>query len=312
MIVGGYRIVDCNLSEQHPVSAKNLSDGCNTITDSSSLSEPRRGQKDTANSTAVPVGARSKRRAVNCDTAVNSGCPYHTDDKNNSWFSSSLSRKKPSASLSFSSRRIRIPARVNGLAVSGLTVDSASDIPCGSLLFSKQHPTLCKARVETVPPSCMSLSAANGSSLEILGFITLSLTLGDVARRIDALDIPSSGPDEIIILLDNDVMSRFGAILDWKNQRLTFSSSTVAVPATHNSPDACSQVTSSTVLRSVAAVHKDAEVHAVKLCNRIDLRPRHNAVITACTDIKPLQDTFQLFLSRAYSRKMRCLATIVR
>ena len=150
-----------------------MSDRCITITDSSSPSEPRRGQKrDTASSTAVPVGARSERRAVDCNTAVNSGCPDNTNNnENNSWFSSSLSRKKPSATLSFSSRRIRIPGIVNGLAVSGLTVDSASDITCVSLLFLKQHPTLCKARVETVPPSCMSLSAANGSSLEILGFI---------------------------------------------------------------------------------------------------------------------------------------------
>ena len=86
-------------------------------------------------------------------------------------------------------------------------------------------------------------------------------------------------------------MSRFGAIFDWKNQRLTFSSSTVAIPATHRSPDARSQVTSCTVMRSVAAVHKYAEVHAVKLCNRIDLCPRHSAVITAFTDIKSLQST---------------------
>ena len=54
------------------MSAENFSDGCNTITDSSSPSEPRRGQKgDTANSTAVPVSARFKRRAVDCYTAVN-------------------------------------------------------------------------------------------------------------------------------------------------------------------------------------------------------------------------------------------------
>ena len=135
----------------------------------------------------------------------------------------------------------------------------------------------------------MSLSAANGSSLEILGFVKLSLTLGDITRRIDAPVFPACGPDQI--LLDNGVTSRFGAIPDWKNQRLTFSSSTVTIPATHRSPDARSQVTSSTVLRSVAAVHKDTEGHSVKLCNRIDLRPRHSAVITAFTYIKPCQDT---------------------
>ena len=45
----------------------------------------------------------------------------------------------------------------------------------------------------------MSLSAANISSLEILGFLELSLTLGDNTRRIDALVIPSLGPDQINI-----------------------------------------------------------------------------------------------------------------
>ena len=69
-----WRVSDSRFSEQHPVSAENLSDGCSTITDSSSPSEPRCGQKrDTASSTAVPVGARPKRHAVDCNTAVNSG-----------------------------------------------------------------------------------------------------------------------------------------------------------------------------------------------------------------------------------------------
>ena len=59
-------------------------------------------------------------------------------------------------------------------------------------------------------------------------------------------------------------------------------------------------MTSSTVLRSVAAVHKDAEVHAVTLCDRIDLRPRHSAVIAAFTDIKPVQDTEVITLGKLY------------
>ena len=117
----------------------------------------------------------------------------------------------------------------------------------------------------------MSLSAANGSSLDILGFIQLSLTLGDITRRIDVLVILLLGPDQI--LLNNDVMSRFGAILDWKNQRLTFSFSADSIPGTHRSPDARPQATSSTELPSVAAVHKDAEVHIVKWRNRIDYAP---------------------------------------
>ena len=280
-------VSDCRLSEHHPVSADNSSGGCNTITDSISPSEPRCGQKrDTASSTAVPVDTRPKRRAVDCNAAVNSGCPYNANN-NNSWFVTSLSRNRPS-SFSFSSRRIRIPGIANGVAVAGLAVDSASDITRVPLLVWKQRPILCKTLVETVPPSCMSLRATNGSSIDILAYINMSLTLGGITRRIDALVLPSLGSDHM--LLDNDVMSRFGAILYWRNQRLTFSSSTVTISATHRSPDARSQVTSSTVLRSVAAGHKDAEVHVVKLCNRIDLHPRHSAVITACTDIKPRQN----------------------
>ena len=95
---------------------------------------------------------------------------YRKKKKKKSWFSSSLSRKKPSAFLSFSSRRIRLSGIVNGVAA-GLTVDSASEITCVSLLFLKQHPTLRKDPIEPVPPSCKFLSAANGSSLEILGFL---------------------------------------------------------------------------------------------------------------------------------------------
>ena len=37
------------------------------------------------------------------------------------------------------------------------------------------------------------------------------VTSGDITRQINALDIPSFSPDQI--LLDNYVMSRFGAVL---------------------------------------------------------------------------------------------------
>ena len=169
-----------------------------------------------------------------------------------------------------------------------------------SLLYLKQYATLSKARVETVPPSCMSLSEANGSLLEVLGCIKLFLTLGGITCRFDALVIPSVGPDQI--LLDNDVMSRFAAILDRQNKPLALSSSSVTIPAAHRSPDTRSQVTSFTVLRSVPAVHKDAEVHSVTLCTRIDLCPRRSVVITAFTDIEPLHDTEVIIELRILSK----------
>ena len=102
-------------------------------------------------------------------------------------------------------------------------------------------------------------------------------------------------------------MSRFGAVLEKSTIILfvehRFYSSYPSV-ACH-----CSDPTSSTVSHSVAAVHKDAEVHAVKLRKRINFGPRHGAVNTAFTDVKPSHDADA---DRAYSLKMRCLAMIVR
>ena len=80
-----------------------------------------------------------------------------------------------------------------------MTIDTARDITCVSLLFLKRYPTFYKSMTKTVPPSCMSLSAANGSPLEIMGFVNLSGTLGDITRRIEALVIPSVGPDQILL-----------------------------------------------------------------------------------------------------------------
>ena len=68
-------------------------------------------------------------------------------------------------------------------------------------------------------------------TIQVLGFVTLQITLGDVPRSVDALTIPSLGPDRI--LLDNATMARFGAVLDWKRQRLFFLSSKTSIPAVH-------------------------------------------------------------------------------
>ena len=57
----------------------------------------------------------------------------------------------------------------------------------------------------------------------------------------------------------------------------------------------------------VAAVHKDAEIHAVKIRNRISLRPRHGAVITAFTDLKPSHYTEVVIEPRILSEnEMSC------
>ena len=62
-----------------------------------------------------------------------------------------------------------------------------------------------------------------------------------------------------------------------------FSSSTaVTIPAIHRSTDTRSGVTppiASPVFAVVAAAHKDAEIHAVKLRKRIDSSPRYAALV---------------------------------
>jgi len=63
----------------------------------------------------------------------------------------------------------------------------------------------------------MNLSGPNGSPMQILRFISFTVVrLGEISRRVDALVVPSLGPDQI--LLDNDSMSCLGAVLDWDNE----------------------------------------------------------------------------------------------
>ena len=117
----------------------------------------------------------------------------------------------------------------------------------------------------------MLLRAANGSPIQVLGFVTLRITLGDVSRSVDALVIPSLGPDQL--LLDNATMATFGAILciDWKRQRLNFLSSKTSIPAVHR----LASKSTDSAPSCVAAVHSDAMEHDVLLSERIDLKARH-------------------------------------
>ena len=56
----------------------------------------------------------------------------------------------------------------------------------------------------------------------------------------------------------------------------------------------------------VAAVHKDAEIRAVKLRDSINLRPRYAAVVTAYTDVKPSHDTEVAIEPRILSENEMC------
>ena len=83
------------------------------------------------------------------------------------------------------------------------------------------HPTLRSVTIQPVPTTAVGLRAANGSPVNVLGFVVFSLTLGTIAHDVEALVVPSLGLDSI--LLDNSVMSIFGAVLDWEKPSFVFS-----------------------------------------------------------------------------------------
>ena len=63
-----------------------------------------------------------------------------------------------------------------------------------------------------VPPGAINLSGADGSPLKILGYARFQLILEDITLPVEALVLPSLGPD--ILLLDNTIMGVFGRVLD--------------------------------------------------------------------------------------------------
>ena len=69
------------------------------------------------------------------------------------WYSSSLARKKKSLTLSFTSRRVRVPGSVNNHYVPEITVNTASDVSCVALSFLKNSPHTQKMPSKNSPTS---------------------------------------------------------------------------------------------------------------------------------------------------------------
>ena len=219
--------------------------------------------------------------------------PAPRNNSDHVWYSSRLAHKTIDFSLSFSSRRVRVCGSVDDVPVKNITVDTATDVPVVSLTWLRSHPTLSSIPLKSVPRSAVALRAANGEPINVLGFIDFPLTLGDLTRTVTALVVPSLGPD--LILLENSVMSDFGAILDWENQTLSFSSTGSQIPAVHRIHDPLSLSSDTPVVDhnshvSVAAVHRDADVLSVTLCETVDLKPQHECLAVAYTDRLPPED----------------------
>lgn len=214
--------------------------------------------------------------------------------KDDVWYSSSLAHKPHSLSLSFSSHRVRVAGSVDDHDVDNITIDTATDVSVVSHEWLKSHPTLRRVKLKRVPPAAVALSAANGSAINVLGFVDFSLTLGGSTCTVTALVVPSLGPDRI--LLDNQVMDELGAVLNWSQETLFFPSTGESIPAVHRKNTAVPSRTNNRSpapnepISSVAAVHSDAKAIAVKLCERVNLKSMHEALAVAFTDCLPPQD----------------------
>ena len=107
---------------------------------------------------------------------------------------------------------------------------------------------------------------------------------------IEALVISPLRPDDI--LLDNSVMSLFGAKLDWKNQCLTFHSSDATIPAVHRVDDRYRAQTVSSPSPAPVSVayvhHADVEAVPVSLKTRFYLPAGTEASVLAFTSNPPL------------------------
>ena len=131
----------------------------------------------------------------------------------------------------FSSRIVKTSGSVEDYPVPAITVDAATDVSVVYHAWLTSHPTLRSLTIQPVPPTAVALRAATGSWLNVLGFVVFSLTLSTITHDVEALVVPSLRPDSI--LLDNIVMSIFGAVLDWENQVLSFLSAGNSIPGVH-------------------------------------------------------------------------------
>ena len=174
-------------------------------------------------SACVSECIRGTQRPRRTNLSVMGSVSPDNNKKTTAWHNSRMACKShPFFLFCFSYRSVQISGSVEDYPVPASTVDTATDVSVVSHAWLLSHPTLRSVTIQPVPPTAVALRAVNGSPLNVLGFVVFSLTLSTITRDIEALVVPSSGPDSI--LLDNSVMSIFGAVLDWENQVLSFSS----------------------------------------------------------------------------------------
>ena len=196
--------------------------------------------------------------------------------------------KYPSV-LNATSKRVRVPARLNNQPVDHITIDTACDIPCISAAFMRRHDTLKDADILPVPPGVINLRSADNSPLKIKGYTRFKLTLGDITLPVEALVLPSLGPDNM--LLDNSIMGAFGGVLDWQAEELSFKKSNHTVKATHRKSRSPTKTTADTDNCSVVALDGETEPVPVYLSKRCTVPARHEKALEVYTHTPPDAET---------------------
>ena len=172
-----------------------------------------------------------------------------------------------------------------------ITVDTATDVPVVFLAWVRSHPTLRGISLNPVPPAAVALRAANGEPINVVGFIDFPLTLCELTRTVTALVLPSLGP--YLTLLDNSVMSDFGARLEWENQTLSFSSTGPTIPAVHRIRDYVPSSSSNNPSRRTTLktcrrpLYITMLMPFLSLCERVNLKPEWESFAVAYTDYLP-------------------------
>ena len=207
------------------------------------------------------------------------------------FYSSALSRcnARP-LPISLSSRRLRVPGKIENVPEPSLTIDTATDVPLVSCNYLQHHPVLRNRKIHKVPQDAVQLRSANGSRMQILGFVSFDLTLGSHTRRVECFVTPSLGPDGV--LLNNELLALFEGVLDWQAQTLSFKNATETIPATHRH-DGSLESTCSRI-----AIVNDATPVRAYTRSTVYVPPKSEMVIEVRTARSPCATTLALIEPR--------------
>lgn len=141
----------------------------------------------------------------------------------------------------------------------------------------RQHKTLKNTEILPVPPGAINLRSADGSPLKLKGYARFELTLGEITLPVEALVLPSLGPDKM--LLDNSIMGAFGAVLDWQAEQLTFKTSRVKITAQHRKTRLPTPTETDSMTCSVVALERDTQAIPVYLTKKCTIPANHEMAL---------------------------------